>query len=332
MDYFNLRNELDAANRAAYEAESDDRSDVESFPAADDEQPGLPEDQIVQIPESVDPVMKNPETKYRKLQITIDSFFRDYQSPSSTHFFHTFPTPIKNVTKLRIMGIEYSYGSYPFNINRGNVSLKVNGVSYSIPVGYYATVAHLVSTLNAVLTANSVDLEFSQYTPSMRVKITTTSVTPVQVSFAAVTASQTLPTLGQALGFLYPGYVVTASQPARGERLPSTDVDRYFLLQLDGVGAGLHGDIVPFLQKIQLPASSWGSTIMIDSGVTSVQDIAFSQPVTLRKWEFRLLDAWGKLVDNNDLPISLTIELTQAFDSGVAEHRRLDPIATPGAQ
>lgn len=339
MDYHTARNQLDAEFFAHQEEESDDAQSVDT--TLDHLEPPevtralqLPPPEI---PEHADDVVH--DIVYRKVLITVDSRFRDFQSPSSTHFFHTFPSPLKNIIRLRLMGIEYGFGAYPFSSSRGNTSFKVDFGSgprlVQIPVGYYATVSDLVSVLNGACTAQKINLEFSQYAPSMRVKVTTTVTTPVTLSFSELSDSPTRLTLGTALGFYYPSYTINANKPARGERLPSTDIDTYFLLQLDGVQAATHlmgMDSLPMLCKIQLPATSWGATVYVDQTVSSTQEVNFPQPVTLRKWEFRLVDAWGNVVDNNDLPISMTLELTQVFHSGVAEAHRLDTIPASVAQ
>lgn len=338
MDYHNMRNAIDAEFFAQRDAASDSDDDSDASSELLSLPPPEPEEPVVQAPPDIaDLPRPPPETYYRKRLITVDSRFRDFQSPSSTNFFHTFPAPLRNIIKMRLMGIEYNFGAYPFSHARGNTTFQVNLGSgwetVAIPVGYYPNVASLLNVLNAVLEDLNIDLQFAQITPSLRVKITTTSTSIIGIKWSEqdVSLAQANLTLGMALGFYYPGYSVSSIQPARGERLPSTDIDSYYLLQLDGVHALTHfmgTDTLPALHKLQLPANSWGSTIVVDQSVASVQEVTFPQPITLRKWEFQLLDAWGQPVDNNDGPISMTFELTEVFHAGVAEQWRQD--AVPG--
>jgi hypothetical protein len=228
------------------------------------------------------------------------------------------------------MSLEVPHGVYPFSLARRNTQLTVDGRAVTLPDGYYATVTDLLKALNSVFTAANVNLVATRLQPSLRVKLTTTSTVPLTLQFGSLIANAVQDnTLGRALGFQYPSYSLSSAVPLFGERLPSVDIDSYYLLQVDDIGTMVHfmgTDTIPVLTKLQIPSGQWGRQLLVDPTNCVMQGIVFPQPITLRKWHVRLLDAWGNVVDNNDLTMSLTVEVTQIYSADVAEQQRLNAV------
>lgn len=285
-------------------------------------------------------------TKTRNLVINIDGQFRGNIVPGDTfnctgtvNTGTTVPTGssaseftfmcsrlYKNVSSIKMTSCELNNVFYAFSIPRGNIAFTVldlgTNVTYtvSLPVSQganYATPQLLEAAINAGIAAAGVPGLICVYNPPQH-----------QFSFTGLLCTITFPTtnsnphgngIGYNLGFLYKSYTTPGIFAAvAAEGAPDIVQDRYVYLNINNWNVVEHQQygqtFFPVFAKIQLNQPK-NSTVFTGNYIdSSSKEYYFQQPVNLQRFDVRILDAYGNVLDMRNSNISITLEVRETYD------------------
>ena len=231
----------------------------------------------------------------------IDSRYRNSTSfPTSTNFEYDLASVgnfnMKNVTQLKLSSIELPNTSYVFSSAKGNITFKVDSVTYTITAGNYNT-----TDLNTELTNLSISgVTFTIDSNSGKYTITTSSSKVFDFS-----NTTDYGTLGNFLGFTSDTYTIDGTQEA--ENIPNVIGENSYFLKINDYG-NITNNGKNYMMKVIVTSPLFEASF--DSRQRYVtKTYQFSQPTNLTKLEIRLDDYLGNIVDLNGLNFSFTLEV-----------------------
>jgi hypothetical protein len=248
--------------------------------------------------------------------LNIDSTFREDRAQTSSDFTWLFDPPMKNVIEIALHSTEIPNTFYTFSTERQNISFKLNSTLYTIPEGNYSVI-DLLEAVEDVSSGISCALEDNH------VKVTLPSGT-----HTLTWGTEDRPVdfgLGYNLGFAHAVYT-DVSGTLTAESVPKVLEDSYILLQVadyDGVVHPSYQDTVRAFAKLKVRGAK-NETMHEDGQSLQSKKTVFTHPTDLKKWQIRLLDKYGRVLDLNEQEMSLSMEITQINSSHLFElYRRM---------
>jgi hypothetical protein len=273
--------------------------------------------------------------------INVDSRFRDSPAVStSSNFYFTLLTPVRNVLRVRITSIEFPNNYHVFTAKRGNVSFQVfymsggNPTSYpiEIPDGNY-TAADMVDALTAALATTPVSwltVAFDEVTGSF-------TFTGNQY-FAINTAYEGFDRpydygLGYYLGFTRKLHKATGSGltwTVTSDQCAYFAGDPYVFLCLNDFQCVRQTvQIYDVTGRNRLDAADFNALAKVvlrepknymafdDYASQHVKEVVFPSPTDLARLKVQVLDPYGEIMDLCSSQISFSIEVLEVKNASL---------------
>jgi hypothetical protein len=298
-----------------------------------------------------DAVIKRP-TNTRNLVLNIDSQFRGNIVPgesiqctgtvntgtktlgtSSSEFTFMGSRVYRNVTSIKMTSCEFHNVFYTFSKTRGNISFTVKdlatNITYTVTLlvtdgANYATPQLFETAVNAAIAAAGV--------PGLSVVY---DADQHRFSFIGLTATITFPEtntnpngngIGYNLGFFYKSYTSGVLTAIEAEGAPDILQDRYVYLDINKWNVVEHQQygqtFFPVFAKLQLSQPK-NTTVYTGNYVdSSTKEYYFQQPIDVQRFDIRILDAYGNVLEMRNSNISLTLEVRETYDFPTYEKSR----------
>lgn len=246
--------------------------------------------------------------------LNVDSRLRDRKKyPFSSRFSYELETPIRNVSTISLSSVEFPNVSYIFSSQRGNNFFSCNNTVVTIPDGNYS-VASLVTVLSQELAMLDINFLVSYSDITGKVTIQNNN-TPFSIDFSSQ-SSNPYGTLGERLGFQTTTTAYTNVQSIQGASTLDTG-ENYFFLRLNDYGkVGIRFNENQVFAKIINTRDKFTTLYGNRSDFIS-KTHEFRQPVNIFKLDFEILDYAGNPLDNLNIDFSLTVEVSQIYNSTV---------------
>lgn len=293
----------------------------------------------------------NYGTDVKRRIINVDSRFREdvkmdaairLANPTSelvgsvSNFKYRLPVPVRNVIRMKVMSIELPNSEYATSAHKRNnrFILTTGGTDYEIvlPDGSYEPI-NIAAAIEAAFTAASVP-----GTATIGLNANTTQIQigldqPFSVTFRSATLGwPNRPYdwgLGYDLGFRTDTQTAVDDGTGTYYLNPESIVDmvgeNYYFLQVNKESSVEHNTTdngqVEAMAKILVSVGS--NTITFDQypGLLT-HPITFRNPSDISVLQVRLVDAYGQIVDLNDIPFSFSLELTEVLNTYLYESNR----------
>lgn len=262
-------------------------------------------------------------SEVRDYIVGIDSTFKENLTSTTSEVVWEFDPPIKNIIKLEVESIEFPNTFYSFSSAKGNTKLIIDSSTITIDDGNY-DISGIISYINsAIVVAGIVDVSFGYNTYSQRVYANVSGTHTI--NFGVGTFSDRIDDwgLGYYLGFRTKQFTnvssrITATSP------PNMVVDTYVILKIDDYSnfhqPTWHNNEIGFC-KIQLQVPK-GQVQYLNTAYLFSKFNVFSLPTTINKWDIRILDKYGQLIELADSKFSFSIKMTQINNSKIHESYR----------
>lgn len=331
-----------------------DKDDYDENELADKElfnrfQPRHSEENIIQPSKAEHDPLRH-KVKLRTRVLNIDGKFRGFVSPNnptsnscsgnsiitpdigettgtSSSYFVFMPSRVfKNVTSIKLTSLEFPNVFYTFSAARGNTTFQVNSKTVTIPHDGNYSIADIVGIVNPQLVSESVVMSYSSNTN----KVTFTGSLLFSIKFPSSSSNPTGNGIGYNLGFSSASPTITS--PTVGTFLCISDSfvdtiqDPYVYLAINDYNLVEHQEYgqthFDVFAKITLPTAK--GTIIYDNNYTnsSTKEYHFPQPVNISRFEIKILDAYGQVLDLQNANFSMTLELQEVIDSSLYEKMR----------
>lgn len=244
---------------------------------------------------------------------------------SSSEFTFMCSRVYKNVSSIKMTSCEFHNVFYTFSHARGNTSFTVldsaTNVTYTVQLlvnqgANYATPLLLEAEIQTAIAAAGVPGLTCKYDPIQH-----------QFSFIGLSCTITFPTtntnphengIGYNLGYLYKSYTSTIFTPIVAEGAPDLVQDRYVYLDINKWNVVEHQQygqtFFPVFAKVQLSQPK-NSTVYSGNYVdSSSKEYYFQQPVNIQRFDVRILDAYGNVLNMRNSNISITLEVRETYD------------------
>jgi hypothetical protein len=231
----------------------------------------------------------------------------------------------KNVTSIKMTSCEFHNVFYTFSKERGNTSFTVfdtaTNITYDVQLlvtegANYATPQLFEAAINAAILAAGV--------PGLTVVY---DADQHRFSFIGLTATITFPTttnnpngngIGYNLGFLKKSYTSGVFTGIEAEGAPDLIQDRYVYLDINKWNVVEHQQygqtFFPVFAKLQLNQPK-NATVFTGNYIdSSTKEYYFQQPENLQRFDIRILDAYGNVLNMRNANISLTLEVRETYD------------------
>ena len=280
--------------------------------------------------------------------LSIDTRFRsNYYATSSTDFSIDLPVTVNNVVSLELVSLEIPATYFAISKSLGNNYFHVETAAntfkkYTLPDGNYSR-SQMEEELNSILTAgggtNKVSIDVKSGRTLIDVK-----ATPGKIHFnlfsdldGVATSPQPIdPTpIQMKLGWIL-GYRAAVYKPATNSNVFVSEGvfdgwgSRYFYFVLDDfnknsintIDAVLNASVISenILARLTRGAlsSAFNAGFTLDTGIVNSDDTTrkriFFGPVNIKKLRIRILDAYGRLVDLNNMDYSFALRLDRLYD------------------
>lgn len=245
---------------------------------------------------------------------------------TSSSYFVFMPSRVfKNVTSIKLSSLEFPNTFYTFSTARGNTSFKVNSILVTIPDGNY-TISELITTLGPLL-PTGVTVQYSSNTNKVKFSTTTTSLS---LSFSESTTGPNGNGIGYNLGFSSPTPIVINPSPGTytctSDQFVDVVQDTYVYLAINDYNLVEHQEYgqTHFDAFAKITLQTGKGTMIYDNNYTnsSTKEYHFPQPVNISRFEIKVLDAYGQVLDLQGANFSMTLELQEVIDSGLYEKMR----------
>lgn len=250
-------------------------------------------------------------------------------SGTNSSYFVCLPSrSFKNVTSIKLSSFEFPNTFYTFSTTRGNTSFQVYilGVptQVTIPDGNYS-ITELITLITPKLPAG-VTIGYSSNTN----KVTFTSTSMFSIVFPSSNTNPNGNGIGYNLGFssLTPSTI----SPSAGTYISVSDLfidtvqDTYVYLAINDYNLVEHQEYgqTHFDAFAKVTLLSGKGTIIYDNAYanSTTKEYHFPQPVNITRFEIKVLDAYGQILDLQGANFSLTLELQEVIDSGLYEKMR----------
>lgn len=261
---------------------------------------------------------------------TTGQSFPDIGTPGTNSSYFVFQTArlYKNVTSIKVTSFEFPNVFYTFSKSRNNISFQVDdGQGYkvvTISEGNYSSTAILAKAIQDAM--NSTTGLNSAY--AVRIDETTGKLSIVDghdhsfnILFPTTTNNPSQNGIGYNLGFQTTSYMHQSTYIA--ECFPDVIQDTYIYLSINDYNLVEHQEYgqthFEAIAKITLPSTK--NTIVYDNNYTnsSSKQYHFYQPTNLTRFEIKLIDAYGEILDLHGSNFSMTLELEEILDSSIYE-------------
>lgn len=272
----------------------------------------------------IDKQVMNP-ARARTLVYNIDSRSREIISHTSSDFTYKVVSPLKNIISLKVTSTEIPNMAYNFPAGM-TFTLKVNGNSevLDVPVGNWDT-ANMETQLNQMFLSVTVGRFVAILDPFMyKLTIKEINGQAFELIFANddVSVREWYRNFGYLSGFRKKRY--EGSSEYMGEAGPDYTGSKYYLMQLNDYSVVTHqtpdGNLVNAMAKIILFSDKNSMVYEYQSFIS--KEIKFIQPVTLSRFDVKIIDEFGEIVDMAGYDFSFTLEMTQVMSSDVYEKYR----------
>lgn len=272
--------------------------------------------------------------KYNIRLYSLDSRFANRREYNNGEFKISLPHTLKNIMRIRMASSEIPFIEYEFSLEKGNTTLAVKvGTSSTftqcvpIPDGNY-TSSRLMTAIETTLknVHSGFTCTFNTTNGHATIQNSTVPFSIFLTSYDQETALRGSDWgLGYNLGF--PKGIINATPAGGGayaieaSRTLTLQTTQYYLLQLECPDA-VENVIHPTKDKGYIGA--FAKLILKDNAFTFNFDdnsnllrkeYTFLAPISIPFFTCRLLDAWGDVVDMNNMDWSLTLEITEVVDS-----------------
>lgn len=254
----------------------------------------------------------------------------DIGTPGTTSSYFVFQSArvYRNVSSIKLTSFEFPNVFYTFSTVRNNISFQVNdGQGYktvTIPQGNYSTSALLATTIaDSMNTTNGLNSEYNVTIDPISGKLTIqdTNSLSFNILFPTTLNNPTGNGIGYNLGFQNTTYNMSSTYTA--ENFPDVIQDTYIYLSVNDYNLVEHHDYgqthFEALAKITLPTTK--NTIIYDNNFinSSSKQYHFYQPTNISRFEIKLIDAYGEVLDLQGSNFSMTLELEEILDSSIYE-------------
>ena len=275
--------------------------------------------------------------------LSIDTRFRsNYYATSSTDFSIDLPVTVNNVVSLELVSLEIPSTYFAISKSLGNNYFHVETTAntftkYTLPDGNYSR-SQMQTELNSILSATVPLIQVSIDVKSGRTLIdVAAAATNLHFNlFPEGTTGAIDPTpIQMKLGWIL-GYRAAVYKPAVGSRVFVSEGvfdgwgSRYFYFILDDfnknsintIDAVLNASVISenILARLTRGAlsSALNAGFTLDTGIVNSDDTTrkriFFGPVNIKKLRIRILDAYGRLVDLNNMDYSFALRLDRLYD------------------
>jgi len=254
----------------------------------------------------------------------------DIGTPGTTSSYFVFqPARVyKNVSSIKVTSFEFPNVFYTFSDSRNNISFQVDdGQGYklvTIQQGNYSSSTLLASTIQEAM--NSTTGLNSDYGVridpiSGKLIISDSNSNNFNIIFPTTLNNPTGNGIGYNLGFQNTSYNFSSTYTA--ENFPDVIQDTYIYLSINDYNLVEHHEYgqthFEAIAKITLPSAK--NTIVYDNNFinSSSKQYHFYQPTNVSRFEIKLIDAYGELLDLQGSNFSMTLELEEILDSSIYE-------------
>lgn len=254
----------------------------------------------------------------------------DVGMPGTNSSYFVFQTSrvYKNVTSIKVTSFEFPNVFYTFSKSRNNISFQVDdGNGYklvTISEGNYSTTALLAKTIQDTMnTTTGLNSAYTVKVDSItgKLSIADTNNHNFDILFPTTTNNPSQNGIGYNLGFQTTSYTYQSTYIA--ECFPDVIQDTYIYLSINDYSLVEHQEYgqthFEAMAKITLPSTK--NTIIYDNNFinSSSKQYHFYQPTNLTRFEIKLIDAYGEILDLQGSNFSMTLELEEILDSSIYE-------------
>ena len=244
----------------------------------------------------------------RKL-INIDTRFCDEYADKVANYNITLSERVVNVKSMRVYSCELPLTFYAFSAARNNTSFTINNTTVTIPD---SSGSNLINDITANLPVGMT----ITYTNN-RVTITNSTGSQQLITFSTFRPKTSL---GWALGFKLPKYIVDNGASIVGEGVLNINIMRYLYIAVDDYRSSTNNSFMAgyvgqkILARISLDNTNYGfGTVLpanMDGNGYLVSDVrTYSSLENIQKIQVKLVDEWGCVIDNNQSDFSFCLEL-----------------------
>lgn len=275
--------------------------------------------------------------------INVDSRFRDTPaSSSSSDFFLTLLSPVRNVLRVRVTSVEFPNNYWTFTVRRRNVTLEViydlaapKTVTLVIPEGNY-TAGEMVDALTAAIAAAGPALSWLSVTFDETTGSFTFSggATYFAINTAVVAADATWDRpfdygLGYYLGFTRKCHVATRANAGAPYLVMSDQCatfagDSYVFLRLNDLACVRQtNQVYDVTGRERLEANDFTALAKIvlrepknymsfdDYASQHAKEVVFPAPTDLSRLRVQVLDPYGEVLDMCSAQFSFSVEVLE---------------------
>ena len=245
---------------------------------------------------------------------------------TTSSYFVSMPSRVfKNVTSVKLTSLEFPNVFYTFSAARGNTTFTVNSKLISISDGNYS-MSELVTLINPQLASEGVTMSYS----SNKNKVTFAG-TAFALFFPPSASNPNGNGIGYNLGFTnttypYPELGLTTTTSETSEQGADMIQDPYVYLAINDYNLVEHQEYgqTHFTAFAKITLQTGKGTMIYYNNYTnsSTKEYHFPQPVNISRFEIKILDAYGQVLDLNGANFSMTLELQEVIDSGLYEKMR----------
>lgn len=273
-------------------------------------------------------VVKPVKTKY----LTIDTRFRDgYDSNTNANYNISLPERVNNVRSMQLRNIEIPMTFYNISCSLGNntIIFKIlnNQSIIVIPDNQYDSTT-LTSTINNLL--SNLGSPFSTISVTIannKMSIDNTGGNPCSIIFDESTSlnpcDSMMSKLGWKLGYRKKSYTIDAGARLVSESFVDLHGPRYLYLIVDEYTNGNPHSFLSLSNTSQLSSQQilariaidydkypFGSILPAEQYNYALSDIRkYANEVDLNRFNIRLVDEFGKIMDLNGTDVSMCLEL-----------------------
>ena len=273
--------------------------------------------------------------------LSIDTRFRsNYYATSSTDFTIDLPVTVNNVVSLELVSLEIPATYFAISKSLGNNYFHVETAGptftkYTLPDGNYSR-SQMQTELNSLLSATTIQVSIDVKSGRTLIDVNNATTILHFNLFPEGTPGPIDPTpiqmkLGWILGYRAAVYKPTGSSTVFvSEGVFDGWGSRYFYFILDDfnknsintIDAVLNASVISenILARLTRGAlsSALNAGFTLDTGIVNSDDTTrkriFFGPVNIKKLRIRILDAYGRLVDLNNMDYSFALRLDRLYD------------------
>lgn len=267
----------------------------------------------------------NNDAIIRRRLISIDSRFRvDTTNQTTSDFTYRLSTALRNIMSVRLASIEIPNTNYVFTNDKGNTSFQISNDMLTSPTtidiseGNY-TASDFISEVQSKLSNHTISLD----PKTGKTTISRNNGDPFKIEFPNYSNNRYDNGIGYFLGFRKFIYEDASSYTSEG--IVDVIGDQYFFLQITGLESLEHqfSDSTIFKAFAKIIVRQDKMAMVFDDGSNFLtKEVVFNQPTTIWNFRVRVVDGFGRVVNLNDMNMSLTVEVREVMNTNVAENLR----------